>query len=124
MTGNQDALKEPASFLEMRSRIVARYPAVTLEVANQTRPLWSDPEHEMCRLIQSNVEALAGFVPPAVVSLPGTDVRLWRARGIPAYVYGVTPRNVAMADEYVEIDELIHVLKAHTLSAFDFLSAA
>ena len=115
---------EPDDLVREAERIVARYPAVTMEVANRTAPLWSDPEHEMCRLIQSNVEALAGFVPPAVVSLPGTDVRLWRGRGIPAFVYGVTPRNVAMADEYVEIDEVIHVLKAHTLSAFDFLSAS
>ena len=103
-------------------RIAARYPAVTMEIASRAYPLWSDPEHEMCRNLQSNVEELAGFVPPAIVSLPGTDVRLWRERGIAAYVYGVTPHNVAMADEYIEIDELIHVLKAHTLSAFDFLS--
>ncbi len=113
---------DPDDLVRAAERIVARYPAVTMEVASKVAPLWSDPEHEMCRLIQSNVEALAGFVPPAVVSLPGTDVRLWRGRGIPAYVYGVTPYNVAMADEYVEIDELIHVLKAHTLSAFDYLS--
>jgi hypothetical protein len=29
-----------------------------------------------------------------------------------------------MADEYVDIDEVFHVLKAHTLSAFDYLMAS
>jgi succinyl-diaminopimelate desuccinylase len=103
-------------------RIAARYPAVTMEVVRKFNPLWSDPEHEMCRLIQANAEEIGGFLPPAIVSLPSTDVRLWRMRGIPAFVYGITPHNVAMADEYAEIDEIIHVLKVHTLSAFDFLS--
>jgi acetylornithine deacetylase/succinyl-diaminopimelate desuccinylase-like protein len=103
-------------------RIAARYPAVTMEVVRKFNPLWSDPEHEMCRLIQANAEEIGGFLPPAIVSLPSTDVRLWRMRGIPAFVYGITPYNVAMADEYAEIDEIIHVLKVHTLSAFDFLS--
>jgi succinyl-diaminopimelate desuccinylase len=103
-------------------RIAARYPAVTMEVVRKFNPLWSDPEHEVCRLIQANAEEIGGFLPPAIVSLPSTDVRLWRMRGIPAFVYGITPHNVAMADEYAEIDEIIHVLKVHTLSAFDFLS--
>ncbi len=105
-------------------RIAARYPSVTMEVVRKYNPFWSDPEHEMCRLIQANAEDVSGFRPPAIVSLPSTDVRLWRMRDIPAYVYGITPYNVAMADEYADIDEIIHVLKVHTLSAFDFLCGA
>ena len=56
-------------------------------MVNANTPLWSDPEHEIVGIIQANVKSLKGFEPKPVVSLPGTDVRLWRARDIPAYVY-------------------------------------
>lgn len=102
--------------------IAARYPEVSVDVASANSPLWSDPEHEMVKIIQANVKGLKGFEPKPVVSLPATDVRLWRARDIPAYVYGVTPYNVAMADEYVEIEEFLHVVKTHALSAHDYLT--
>ncbi len=111
-----------AVIAEARS-ICDRFPEATMEVVARQDPLWTDPNHEMCTLIQRNVQELAGFTPPAIVSLPGTDARLWRAKGIPAFVYGITPYNVAMADEYVDIEEVFHVLKTHTLSALDFMMA-
>lgn len=113
----------PDTVIERAQGIVDGFPEAVMEVVGRQEPLWSDPNHEMCRLIQRNVQELAGFTPPAIVSLPGTDARLWRGKGVPAFVYGVTPFNVAMADEYVDIEEVLHVLKTHTLSALDFLMA-
>ncbi len=113
----------PDTVIELARSIVARFPEADMEVVGRQEPLWSDPNHEMCKLIQRNVKELAGFTPPAIVSLPGTDARLWRGKGVPAFVYGVTPFNVAMADEYVDIEEVFHVLKTHTLSALDYLMA-
>ncbi|MDF1791254.1 MAG: M20/M25/M40 family metallo-hydrolase [Thalassobaculaceae bacterium] len=113
----------PDDVIALAKSIAGRYPEAEMEVIARQDPLWTDPNHEMCKLIQRNVQELAGFTPPAIVSLPGTDARLWRAKGIPAFVYGVTPYNVAMADEYVDIEEVFHVLKTHTLSALDFLMA-
>lgn len=113
----------PDTVIERAQGIVDGFPEAVMEVVGRQEPLWSDPNHEMCRLIQRNVQELAGFTPPAIVSLPGTDARLWRGKGVPAFVYGVTPFNVAMADEYVDIEEVFHVLKTHTLSALDFLMA-
>lgn len=81
-----------------------------LRAADDDRARISEPEPER-------------FRPPAIISLPGTDARLWRGLGIPAFVYGITPFNVAMADEYVDIEEVFHVLKTHTLSAFGYLMA-
>jgi succinyl-diaminopimelate desuccinylase len=112
----------PDDVIARAGAIAARFPEVAMAVVGRQEPLWSDPEHAMCRLIQKNVQELAGFTPPAIVSLPGTDVRLWRGLGIPAYVYGITPYNVAMADEYVDIEELFLTLKVHTLSAVDYLA--
>ncbi|EDP62393.1 putative peptidase [alpha proteobacterium BAL199] len=113
----------PDAVIAVAQSIVDRFPEADMEVIGRQEPLWSDPNHEMCKLIQRNVQELAGFTPPAIVSLPGTDARLWRGKGVPAFVYGVTPFNVAMADEYVDIEEVFHVLKTHTLSALDFLMA-
>ena len=102
--------------------IVARYPGVTWEA----RPLspnaaWSDPDHEMVRHLQANAEALLGVRPPAIVSLGATDCRFWRAAGVPAYVYGPSPQGMGAPDESVSIDEFLHVVKTHALSAFDYL---
>lgn len=113
----------PDEVIACAQSVCDRFPEASMEVIGRQDPLWTDPNHEMCKLIQRNVQELAGFTPPAIVSLPGTDARLWRGKGIPAFVYGITPCNVAMADEYADIEEIFHVLKTHTLSALDFLMA-
>jgi len=105
-------------------RIVARYPEVSwTEGPNQpVNATWSDPEHEMVGLIQANVEALQGFRPPAIISLGATDCRFWRAANVPAYVYGCSPAGMGAPDESVAVDEFLHVVSIHALSAFDYLS--
>jgi succinyl-diaminopimelate desuccinylase len=104
-------------------RIVAKYPEVSWEEGpNQpVNATWSDPEHAMVRHIQDNAEALSGIRPPAIISLGGTDCRFWRAAGTPAYVYGCSPAGMGAPDESVAVDEFLHVVKTHTLAAFDYL---
>jgi succinyl-diaminopimelate desuccinylase len=76
----------------------------------------------MVRIVQDNAEAALGFRPPAIVTLGGTDCRFWRARGVPAYVYGCSPDRMGAPDERVPIDEFLHIVRTHALSAFDYLS--
>ncbi len=104
-------------------RIVARYPEASFEdgPSQGVEATWSDPEHEMIGHIQENVKALLGLRPPAIISLGGTDCRFWRAAGVPAYVYGCSPNGMGAPDESVSVDEFLHVVKTHTLSAFDYL---
>jgi succinyl-diaminopimelate desuccinylase len=54
-----------------------------------------------------------------MVSLGGTDARLWRQRAIPGLVHGPFPRGMAQADEHVEIEEYVHIVRMRVLSAFD-----
>jgi len=103
-------------------RIVAGYSQVTVEEVNFNAPSWCDPEGEMLNIVRANVKALKGFEPDPVISLGATDTRLWRYRDIPAYVYGPTPRNMGTADEHVEIDEFLHIVRTHVLSAYDYLT--
>jgi succinyl-diaminopimelate desuccinylase len=105
-------------------RIVARYPEASWEegASQRANATWSDPEHPLVGHLQDNVEALLGFRPPAIISLGGTDCRFWRAAGTPAYVYGCSPAGMGAPNESVAIDEFLHVVRTHTLSAFDYLS--
>ncbi|MGE3996471.1 MAG: M20/M25/M40 family metallo-hydrolase, partial [Variibacter sp.] len=103
-------------------KILARYPEVTLEEINFTAPSYCDPYGEMVEILQANVKELFGMTPTPIVSLGGTDARLWRYRNIPAYVYGPPPTGMASYDEHVKVDDLLHVVRTHVLSAYDYLS--
>jgi hypothetical protein len=62
--------------------------------------------------------------PCCAVALPmSLDVwGVWRQRGIPACVHGLFPLGMAHADEHVEIEEYLPIVRRHVLSAFDDLS--
>ena len=69
--------------------------------------------------LQDNVQALLGFRPPAIISLGGTDCRFWRERRAGVRVR-MLPDGMGAPDESVSVDEFLHVVKTHTLSAFDY----
>jgi succinyl-diaminopimelate desuccinylase len=104
--------------------ILKRYPEANLEdpPGLKLNATWSDPEHEMVGILKDNVEALRGFRPPAIISLGATDCRFWRHKGVPAYVYGPSPESMGKPNESVSIDEFLHIVQTHALSAFDYLS--
>lgn len=102
--------------------ITAQYPQASVEEINFSPPNWCDPEHEMVGILQANVKAARGFEPQPIVGLGATDTRLWRYQDIPAYVYGPSPRLMGKIDERVEIEEFLHIVRMHTLSAYDYLS--
>ncbi|HEY8610471.1 MAG TPA: M20 family peptidase, partial [Roseomonas sp.] len=113
-----------AVVIEAFRAILARHP----EAGFEERPdhsydsSWCDPDGEMAVILQDNVEALRGVRPPTIVSLGGSDARYWRWRGVPAYLYGPSPKTMGRRDEHVTVDELMHVVRAHSLSAFDYLT--
>jgi len=105
------------------NNIVARFPEASVREMQSSAPSWCDPDGEMARIIARNVESLKGFRPTPIVSLGGTDARLWRYANVPAYVYGPFPRGMGSTDEHVEVEEFLHVLRTHVLSAYDYLTA-
>ena len=109
--------------LEEVGKILARHPEAEMEELNCNLPSYCDPYGEMVEILQRNVEALAGYRPTPIVGLGGTDARLWRYRNIPAYVYGVFPHGMGSHDEHVDIEEFLHVVRTHVLSAYDYLMA-
>jgi succinyl-diaminopimelate desuccinylase len=102
--------------------IVVRHPEAEIETVQYSAANWCDPFGEMVGVLQDNVEQLLGHRPQPIMSLGGTDNRLWRYLGIPAYTYGPDPAPMGIADEYVTIEEFLHVVRTQVLSAYDYLS--
>jgi succinyl-diaminopimelate desuccinylase len=104
-------------------KIIKAFPEASVKETNCSLPSWVDPDCEIIRIVQKNVEELRGFRPQPIVSLGGTDARLWRYRNIQACVYGPFPYGMGSFDEHVEIADFLHIVRTHALSAYDFLSA-
>ncbi|RAI01518.1 peptidase [Acuticoccus sediminis] len=106
--------------------ILTRYPQVTLEEHIYHSYPYSvcDPKSDMVKILQDNVETLMGHRPPPIISLGGADTRFWRWEGVNAYLYGPNPQSMGRRDEHVEIEEFLHIVRTHTLSAYDYLTAA
>lgn len=103
--------------------IVAKHPEVSYSVQGGNESNWCDPASEMFNYVIANAQRISNVTPVRVVSPGGTDARLWRTRGVPAIVYGPSPDSMGAPDEHVTVEELMHVVKTHTLSAFDYLAA-
>jgi len=98
----------------------SRYPEVKIEEIRYDAPNWSPPYGEMPQIIRAN-SRLLGIDPKPIVSLGASDLKFWRAKGVPSYYYGPTNHGMGTIDEYVEVNELIHIIKVHLLSAYEYL---
>jgi succinyl-diaminopimelate desuccinylase len=82
------------SVVEIEKRIksiAAKYSGVTAEVLRRYEPSWTDPGHELVRLLQANSEAVLGHRPVVNMRVGASDARLYRASGVPSVVCGLTP---------------------------------
>ena len=65
-----------------------------MEEINFSAPSVCDPDHAMVGILQANARALGRPEPAPIVSLGGTDARLWRHRDIPGLrLRPVPPRH-------------------------------
>ncbi len=106
-------------------RIVSRCPQARLTPVwtHSCEPTVSPPDHEMMRILQRTVVERGYPEPAAAVSLGATDCKHWRQAGVPSYVYGCRPNNMAKADEWVDIEEFLHVVRTHALASLAYLTA-
>lgn len=115
-----------AAVLAKVAAIVARHPGTSFEELLPGGPeaTVSDPTHEMMGHLLRHAGAGAAQPAQPIVSLGGTDTRFWRARGVPAFVYGCSPVGMGGVNESVSLVEFHHVMRTHALAAWDYLSAA
>jgi succinyl-diaminopimelate desuccinylase len=102
-------------------KIVSRHQGASVEVTRYNGPLWSPPDSEMASIMRGN-SRLLGVDPVPIVSLGGSDLKFWRSKGIPSYYYGPMNHGMGTVDEYVEVEEFIHIVKVHLLSAYEYLT--
>jgi succinyl-diaminopimelate desuccinylase len=103
-------------------KILARYPEASYRQINYNPPSWCPPDAEMAQLVRASAQAVSGIDPAPIISLGGTDARLWRYKDLPAIVYGPSPTGMGSFDEHVTVEEFLHVVKCHVLSAYDYLA--
>jgi succinyl-diaminopimelate desuccinylase len=113
---------DEAPILREVDRIVAGCPEVSYEKILYNPPSWCPPDAEMAQYVRANAKAVAGIDPVPVISLGGTDARLWRYADIPAIVYGPAPSGMGSFDEHVTIDDFLHTVRCHVLSAYDYMA--
>ncbi len=101
--------------------LLNKYPGASYEEIRYDGPLWSPPDGEMIEIMRRNSNLL-GIDPKPIISLGGSDLKFWRAKNISSYYYGPMNHGMGTVDEYVEVDELIHVVKVHLLSAYKYLT--
>ena len=102
--------------------IVAAHPEASYEISQYSPPSWCAPDCEIAQHVRANARAVGGGDPVPVVSIGGTDARLWRYADRPAIVYGPPPTGMGSTDEHVTVDDFLHVVRCHVLSAYDYLS--
>lgn len=109
--------------LEQRlAELLAGIPGVEVRVLRRFEPNFTDPAHEIVRLVVGNAAAVLGERPAVNMRVGASDARWYRLAGVPTVVYGLTPHNMGGADEWISIEELHAVAKVHALTAFDFLT--
>jgi succinyl-diaminopimelate desuccinylase len=104
------------------NKILTKFPEVRYREINYNAPNFCEPNTGFVKILQRNIENVRGHKAEILIALGGTDTRLWRYEGIPAYIYGPYPHNMGSTNEYVEVEEFIDVVKVHVLSSFDYLS--
>ena len=113
-----------ADVLACVHEILRDFPQVSVveeSVESETHANWCDPDGEMLRIIQGNAVKVRGIKPVPIATLALTDTRWWRNAGIPAYIYGCAPDGMASHDKSVSLEEFLHVLRVHALSAAAYL---
>ena len=106
---------------EKIKEISDRYPEVEIRVDGVDLPDYSNPDGELPALIQDVCKSLGYKRPVLTPDIAISDCRYWRYRNIPAYWYGVGGENCSAANESIRVDELIRMVKVHTLTAFRYL---
>jgi succinyl-diaminopimelate desuccinylase len=109
--------------LELVNKILRDFPQTefVIQEAASNPPSFSPHDHPMVDIMGQNCLSVIGLKPMAVPSLGATDCKFWRYRKVPAYIYGPAPGRMAMTNESVPVEEFIATIKAHALSAWDYL---
>lgn len=93
----------------------------TFNVLRKYDSTWTSESEDIVECTLSIAQKLLD--PKAVINMRvgASDARLYRQRGIPTVVVGLTPFNMGGPDEYCLVEELNQVASVHAFTAFEYL---
>jgi|GEM_PF-1264132 len=112
---------DPYQVIHHVKAIVEKYPEAVFKLESIDSPDISDPDGEMAEILKSTVADLGWDEPVLTPDIAISDCRYWRYKGTPAYWYGPDGADCSAANEFVSIEELLHVVRTHALSAVKYL---
>lgn len=104
-------------------RYVARHSGISYTITQAMEPNYTDPDHEICRLLQKNAEFAKGGRVILNSGIGGSDSKHFRPAGVPSVNYGPTSYSMAGTDEHIYVKELLLATKAHALTSLEYLQA-
>lgn len=114
---------DPQSVLRKIRRIVKEHPYAKVSSEGADAGDCSDPTHPFVGLIRDASVTFGGPDPMPVPDIALSDCRYWRYEGTPAFWYGPDGGSCSLANEHVEIEELLHLVRVYTLAVYDYLQA-
>lgn len=107
---------------EKLESIVKKYPEATLTIDGIDLPEMSPPNSELAQILKDTVVSLGKPAPVLTPDVAISDCRYWRYRGVPAYWYGCGGDLCSAANEFVTTEDLIHVVRVHSLATLKYLA--
>ena len=78
-------------------------------------------DHPLLDAVVANAAEVTGRRPVPLIGLGGTDCKFWRYAGVPAFVFGPSPKGMGANGEAVEIEEFRATVKTHAAAVWDYL---
>ncbi|KAF2109628.1 acetylornithine deacetylase/succinyldiaminopimelate desuccinylase-like deacylase [Lophiotrema nucula] len=105
--------------------ILKTFPEASYEVqeAASNPANYCTTKHPLAAHLANAAQEVTGVQPVQLAGLGGTDCKFYRYAGVPAYVYGPSPKGMGASGESVLIEEFVDMLKTHTLAVWDYLSS-
>lgn len=102
--------------------IMKTFPEATVRESNRNMPSWVDPDCEIIRIVQRNVEELR------LQTAADREPRRHRGSALalsqhPGLRLRPIPNGIGWFDEHVDLEDFLRIVRTHALSAYDFLAA-
>jgi succinyl-diaminopimelate desuccinylase len=97
------------------------FEGISFQVLQQYDPSWTPSSEDIARYAIECSNLVTKTTTVVNMRVGASDTRLFRQKGIPSVVVGLTPFNMGGADEYLLINEMLQVAQIHALIALRFL---
>ncbi|KAH4848081.1 hypothetical protein HBI46_091400 [Parastagonospora nodorum] len=94
---------------------------ISFGVLQRYDPTWTSASEEIVKYTLSAAQDMISSKAVVNMRVGASDARLFRQKGIPTVVLGLTPFNMGGPDEYCAVEELVQVAQVHALAALGFL---